>query len=120
MEVKSLINWLLAGVFFLFAIVQWNDPDPWKWIILYSIIAILIVLYQLGFKTKSIFGIVALLFLGYGLYLSPSVFAWIQNGMPSLMQEMKAETPEIENMRELGGVLICFITAAVYWRKSRQ
>jgi len=112
---KSIINWIIASIFIGFAVIQWNDPDPIMWICLYGAMALMIILKQMEYQVKMIFAIFALAFLAYGLYLFPSLMKWIQSGMPSLAGEMKAETPEIEDMRELGGVVILFVTALVYW-----
>jgi len=114
-----MLNWIMVSLFIVFAAIQWNDPDPLKWMCLYGAMAIFIILYQLEYQIKSLFAISAIIFLVYGLFLFPSLLQWIQSGMPSLAGEMKAESPEIEDMRELGGVIIVFLTSVFYWVKSK-
>ena len=120
MKKKSMINWIIAGIFILFAAFQWNDPDPFLWIGFYGALALMIILHQLGFNMQTFFGISAALVLAYGLYLFPSCLRWVQAGMPSLTGEMQAGTPEIEAMRELGGVLIVFVATFIYWRTYKE
>jgi hypothetical protein len=52
----------------------------------------------------------------------PDIFQWINDGMPSVMGSMKAESLYIELVREGGGLLMSLILASVFffnWRSDR-
>ncbi len=105
----KVLNSILAFFFLLFAIVQYNDPDPWLWIILYLFIAVIS-----AFAAAEIYpkvwiraGIVACI-IGLGVLL-PDFINWIQNGAESIVQKMKAEKPHIELTREFLGLFLSIL-----------
>jgi len=104
------IYFVISGLFFLFAVVQWNDPDPLIWMIFYGVISLIYVLLALGkkfaFYLSVLMLIVSLLYMGLIL---PEIIKWIKDGMPSIVQSMKATIPTIEYTREFLGLLLCLI-----------
>ena len=40
-SVKKLINFIICGIFLLFSYVQLNDPDPYVWVVVYGLVAVL-------------------------------------------------------------------------------
>ncbi len=99
-------NLLLGIMFTLFAIVQYNDPDPIRWILLYSVAAISCFLFSrgVGIPILDYAGVAICLF---GLVrLLPKLIEWIKMGMPNIAGSMKAETPYIEFTREFLGLLL--------------
>ncbi|MEL7124479.1 MAG: transmembrane 220 family protein [Bacteroidota bacterium] len=101
------INIIVAILFVLFAIVQWNDPDPLKWIILYGSVAIVSALAAIN-RYYRYFTLALLLACTIGLILLiPEVITWINNGMPTIAGSMQAESPHIELMREFFGLVLC-------------
>lgn len=117
---KQIIHYAVAALFFLSAIVQWNDPDPLIWIITYASVSALILLYALGkpMKNFALIGLVACI-IGM-LFYAPDAFQWFNDGMPNIAGSMKAETSYIEFMREFFGLLICCLTLFVYFRLSQK
>lgn len=114
----KLINAILAILFALFAIVQYNDPDPWLWIIAYSAMAILSAsAIFLKINRFIIIGAIAL-FSIWGLLLLPDFWNWLQHGAPSIASEMKASEPHIELTREFLGIIICLATLFFHWKKN--
>lgn len=97
----------------LAAIVQWNDPDPYLWIIAYLIPCVLTFFY---FR-KTLHSYVAMgTLIVYLFFLStyiPSITGWIMDGMPTITGSMKAESKYIELVREGGGLLICVFHLAL-------
>jgi hypothetical protein len=97
------------------AIVQWNDPDPIIWIIAYLGITTLAV-FDLTNRSHKFFTV--MLFTAYLIafltYL-PDALQWIQDGMPSVVESMKAESMYIELVREAGGLLLCLTCTFVYF-----
>lgn len=101
------LNIVLSILFVLFAVVQYNDPDPWNWIIMYLYVAMIcgFAIYQ---KYNQF-----LLGLGFGVCLFwmvdlfPDFLNWIEMGTPNIASEMKTEEPHIELVREFLGLIIC-------------
>jgi len=96
----KLVNIILALLFALFAIVQYNDPDPWLWMGIYAFIAIIS-----GLAAAEIYptwliriGLVGCV-IGLGILL-PDFIDWISGGAESITETMKAEKPHIELTRE--------------------
>lgn len=108
-------------MFFLFAFVQWNDPDPVLWISIYAFAAIMSALASFNkfYMPLLIFGTIAG-FLG-GLYFFPaSVSQWIMQEWQQADLSMK--TVKMEEARESFGLfiisLILGIAAYKAWRKN--
>ena len=112
----KITNGILAILFFVFAILQLNDLDPWLWVSIYGMVALLCGINSIGFYLpKLILVAIFVTLLGLGWYL-PSFINWIRNGMESITSSMKAETPYIELVREsLGLVLILVTLIWLYW-----
>ena len=116
---KKILNWFWILLLLVFAYLQLNDPDPLKWVFLYSLLALLILLHTIGKRIRFGFLIYAAIMTILILINIPSCLEWIQAGMPSLTQEMKAEDPTIESMRELGGLILCLVISLLYYRPSK-
>ena len=104
------IFFFISGLFLLFAIVQWNDPDPVIWMIFYGVMSLIYILLALGkkfaFYLSVLMLIVSVVYMGFIL---PEIIKWIKDGMPSIVQSMKATIPSIEYTREFLGLLLCLI-----------
>ena len=100
----------ISGLFLLFAIVQWNDPDPLIWMIFYGVMSLIYILLALGKKFAFYLSVlmltVSVVYMGFIL---PEIIKWIKDGMPSIVQSMKATIPSIEYTREFLGLLLCII-----------
>jgi hypothetical protein len=97
---------LFAHVFILFAALQYNDPDPYVWIPIYMLMAILCVISIFRPMHMILFFILFLFYTSGSIYLFPEHFQGIS--MP-----MNERTPAIEEARESLGLLIC--AAANLW-----
>ena len=104
------IYFVISGLFFLFAVVQWNDPDPLIWMIFYGAMSLIYILLALGKKFAFYLSVlmltVSVVYMGFIL---PEIIKWIKDGMPSIVQSMKATIPTIEYTREFLGLLLCLI-----------
>ena len=112
-----LFNLIFAVLFVLFAVLQYNDPDPYIWGPIYLYAAWLCWQAAKGkyFPKAYIFGLVA-----YGIYAAwlffdkDGVWSWAtEHQRENLVQTMKAEKPWVEETREFGGLLIA--SAALIW-----
>ena len=116
----KIINITFTIIFALFAIVQYNDPDPWLWIILYAFVALVSALAVAGIYYKSwiYVGILACL-IGMSILL-PDFIDWIRNGAESITQSMKAEKPHIELTREFLGLFLCGLVLGFHLWSARK
>ncbi len=94
---------LFFFLFTLFAYVQLNDVDPWLWVSGYMLIGLTSLLSLFitpkRFVFMGLFGI-------YGIWtitILPEFINWLSLGMPSIVGEMKAESPYIEFARARRG-----------------
>ncbi|MFN7115478.1 MAG: transmembrane 220 family protein [Saprospiraceae bacterium] len=114
------LNIILAILFLLFAIVQYNDPDPFVWIAIYGIVAVVCALA--AFKKYYIW----LILLGLAISAVeatttiPGFIEWIRLGMPNIAETMKAEKPYIEYTRELLGLVLCVGTLIFQYIQARK
>jgi hypothetical protein len=106
----KILNWILAAMFLLFAIFQYNDPDPIQWAALYLLTMTVCILAALNKSNKYLIAIGLVISVIWAISLSPDFFAWVKEGMPTVTGTMKAENPHIELVREFGGLFIAAIT----------
>ncbi|RAJ94343.1 transmembrane family 220 protein [Larkinella arboricola] len=90
-------------LFILFAVFQYNDPDPQIWIPIYGVGAFASFM-ALGNAVRPWFFILA----GLG-YLVAAIYQWPPAFEGFLLDEMGMKTINIELARESGGLAICAI-----------
>ena len=111
----------MTGLLILSAIVQWNDPDPLRWILCYSVSAIITLcslIRSLPPSIPLIWGLVVLLsslFVGMDFLMSEEQFDW---DLFWNVIAMKNETVELG--RELGGLLLVTVWMAVLTWKMKK
>jgi hypothetical protein len=102
-----LANFILAAVFALFAIVQYNDPDPLRWILLYGFIALVSLLAGFRRYYPIVLTLGVIVCVVWALSLFPSVRElFIENNPSDLVESMQAKKPYIEGSRESFGLLL--------------
>lgn len=112
------INLVLALAFLLFALVQYNDPDPWGWMAVYLMVAAVSAFSAFGKSNRYV------VYAGLGVviiwagFILPEFINWINMGMPNIVESMKAETPYVEFTREFLGLVLC--AAALVWQLVTQ
>lgn len=116
----KLVNIILALLFTLFAIVQYNDPDPWLWIGVYSFIAIISGLAAAKIYPSWLIRIgLAGCVIGLGILL-PDFIDWWNTGADSITQSMQAKKPHIELTREFLGLVICTLVMGLHLWQGEQ
>lgn len=111
---QKTLHIIVTILFVLFAVVQYNDPDGWKWVILYLIVAGIVGFGTVGKRDKTfIVAVIALSGIWF-LTLIPDFIHWVNMGMPTIVETMKVEAPHIELTREFLGIGICL--AALWWQ----
>lgn len=113
----KMTNLILACIFALFAALQYNDPDPWRWIALYGFVAGVCAFAAFGRRNPYV-NLVGIATCVVWLALwSPGFLDWLKAGAPNIAGQMKAETPYIEFTREFLGLLLCGAVLYWQWRK---
>ncbi len=103
MPLLSAWNWLMAALFGLSAVLQYNDPDPLSWIAIYAAAAAC-VLWALRRATWPLAAPVAVIAAVWAALLSPDVLGHIR--VSDLFLRMSEKGGRVEVGRELGGLLI--------------
>lgn len=118
-NLRTLINWLLFGVFLSFAWLQFNDPDPAIWVSIYALVGLLFGISNFK-KVAKVWVLVLMLALGiFALYHVPPFIEWLKSPDKSeLFGEMVYKKPYIEGSREFMGLLIA-ILALLYLLKQK-
>lgn len=118
----KIIHFILAAIFSLFAIVQYNDPDPVLWILIYGSVAILAALKlymkQVNFRPLilTIIGILSL----YALVHIPGFIEYLRKpDKGELFGTMIYDRPWIEQTREFLGLLLCIGSLVYLWITNR-
>ncbi len=113
-------HYIVSFLFLVFAAVQYNDPDPWLWILLYLFVAAIPLLYIKGSLHSKVLGLIMIpLFLKTSLYV-PDLMQWVRAGMPTITGSMQAESPHIELIREFFGMVLCLVVVWYYYLKSKD
>ncbi|MEZ4775437.1 MAG: transmembrane 220 family protein [Bacteroidia bacterium] len=102
-------NILLAALFAVFTLVQYNDPDAWEWIIFYGFVTALFGFAAAGkFYKPAVWVGLAACIIG-AAYHVVGAFQFLTNddGI-TFSQGMSNTYPYIERAREFGGLVISF------------
>ncbi len=116
----KVLHIIIALVFVLFAGFQYNDPDPWFWAAMYAFVAVIAGLAAFGryYRWLTLFGIAVCSI--WMLTLLPDFIHWVQMGMPSIVEHMKAEAKHIELTREFLGLILAGGTLIYYYFLGRR
>lgn len=111
--------WSLAIVFALFALVQYNDPDPIRWILLYGGVAVHFIMAATGKLYRAAVWLWLAAAIVWAATLFPDFLNWIRMGEPSIVGSMKAEQPWIELTREFLGLVVAALGCIFLLWKGR-
>ena len=116
----KILNIILTILFVLFAVVQFNDPDPYLWILIYGATAAISGFAIVGKYHKIIILSVIGICIIWMATLIPGVIDWVEKGMPSITGSMKAESPHIEFVREFLGLFIILLALVFHYFQARK
>ncbi len=102
------LNLVVAAFFVLFSLVQYNDPDPLVWMVVYSVAALACVLYRLESLPPAAAAGYGVLVLLWGLYL---VYRVISQGQ-FIFDE--------EGREMMGSFLVATWMGVLYWRGAQR
>lgn len=118
------LHLVFAALFAISAGLQYNDPDPFGWTLLYLAAVLVAVGAWRGDRRVRLpaWGVLAVC-VAWMAFLAPGMGAFIARGEPSLLAAtMKAGDPVIEEAREfLGlGIVALDAVAALLWATVRR
>jgi len=113
------MNWIIRGLEIVFAVlflfgaaVQYNDPDPIRWMAIYlaACAACLAAVWNVGgWWFPALVGLVALI---WGLTLAPRAFPNVRLG--ELVEQWEMKDVRVEEGREMYGLfIICVVMIVV-------
>ena len=116
-------NGLWALLFAFSVVVQYNDPDPWLWMLIYGAAAVVCVREVMGksrWEAAAAVGVIALIWAGT---ISPRVLGVVP--FASMFEEFEMQNVQVEESREMYGLLLIAGWMAVlghraFWRGRRE
>jgi hypothetical protein len=107
----QILNLIFLLAFIFSVIVQFNDPDPLPWVIIYGLAALVCVLELLR-RTHWLFpAAAATASLAWALSIAPRVIGHVR--FADLFAEFEMKNLAVEEARETGGLLISATWMAV-------
>jgi hypothetical protein len=97
-----LVNVVMVALFAASAALQYNDPDPLRWAMVYGLAAVACIAVWRRPALWWVAGLVGLAALAWCLALAPHALPSFRAA--DLVRTMKAETPSIEESREILGL----------------
>ena len=99
--------------------MQYNDPDPWIWIAIYGVVAIVSFFQWRGKVSDKVLLLLSVIFFAATLSYAPEIVGWAEKGFPNIAGEMKTENPHIELVRETLGLTIASASLFYLYRISK-
>jgi hypothetical protein len=116
------LHFTLAVLFLSFTIVQFNDPDPLLWILIYGAMVAVCVMAAFKLVYPKLMMVQGALYLVYCVLLWSGVSQWFTSDDKAMLFDdlAKMQYPYIEESREFLGLAICLVVLALYlWLSMR-
>lgn len=112
----KVLHIVLSLLFFSFALVQYNDPDPFLWILIYGVMTAFCLQAARGKFYPRLMWAAALGFGIYAVILAPGTWDWWNSDDRSLLFDdlAKMQFYYIEEAREFLGLMICLVVIGIY------
>ena len=107
----TIFNYVMVLVFLVFIAVQYNDPDPLRWIAMYGAAVLVCVLGAVRKAHYLVPALVGLISLMWAVMLAPDVIGKVSFSELFASTQMKSAVVELG--RETGGLLIVFLWMAI-------
>lgn len=114
----AVLNAFFLVVFVLSAAVQFNDPDPVRWAAVYLSAAAMCVLQMLKLTPRWLPPTLLAIAVGWACLLVPSVAG--QVSLADVFASISMKTRDVEEAREIGGLLLVASWAGVLAYRQRR
>ena len=94
----------MAVLFLIAAALQYNDPDPLRWMAIYGLAALACLLALAGRLPRPVPAAIGLAALAWAATLAPGVVGRVSIG--ELFESYAMKSEPVEEAREMGGLLI--------------
>lgn len=108
---RRLAGFVLAVLFIVMAGMQYNDPDPMRWVAVYGAAAIASLLGAFGRLPVLVPAVIGAGALAWALLLVPDVMGKVAVG--DLFETVEMQNKAVELGREMGGLLVVVAGMAV-------
>ena len=98
------VSWAMAALYLFSAALQYNDPDPLRWMAIYVAAAVAAAALPLRRWAIPLSFVVALAALAWAAILTPEI--WGRVGFTDLWRKMSEKGGAVEVEREIGGLVI--------------
>ena len=118
----KIVKIFFAVLFLLFVIVQFNDPDPLLWIVVYGSMVMVSIMSIYRRYPTGIMIVMASGFLIMTILYFDGFATWFNSDDRSLLFDdlAKMQYPYIEEAREFLGLLICIAVLIFYFYLSKS
>jgi MFS superfamily sulfate permease-like transporter len=116
------VNLLLALMFVAFAVVQFNDPDPLVWILVYGAMAVICALAAFRYYPRTVMTVLLGCYVVYSFFFYKGVIEWWAQDDKSILFDdiAKMQHPYVEESREFLGLMTCIIVLILHLLLSRR
>ena len=119
-----MLNIFFVLLFISCAILQYNDPDPYIWMPVYLLGAIICFMALLNQFRPALYLIAWTIYIPYAAYIffyDEAIMTWLNEDKPQdIVQSMKAGKPWIEQTREFLGLIILIVALIINWTWFRR
>ena len=113
----KIFNLVFAILFVFFAMLQYNDPDPYVWIPIYLYGALMCWMCYRGKANRMALYAGIAVYFAYAVYLfvaDDGVLSWIKDhNAENIAETMQAQKPWIEDSREFFGLVILMVVLGI-------
>jgi hypothetical protein len=118
-KIVDKVNYFFLLIFLLCVAVQYNDPDPFRWMAVYGAAALCCVLFVIRKLPLQLAAVVGLVSLIWAILIVPEV--WGQSiPVKEIFATIHMLSPGVEEIREIGGLLIIAFWMFVLLLKTRS
>jgi len=110
MNFNKILQLFFSLLMVVFAYLQLNDPDPFLWVLIYLLVALMLGFSAFGKRNKIVFcGLIGSMLIAMAI-LSPGLWQWIRyEPAEDLLYGMSPDRMYIEESREFLGLLIAIL-----------
>ncbi|HEX4946426.1 MAG TPA: transmembrane 220 family protein [Blastocatellia bacterium] len=100
----KIANYVMLAAFIFGVIVQYNDPDPLRWMAIYGAAAVACGLYAAGRRLWIVPAVVLVIAVIWAATLAPAALGKV--GFGELFEAFEMKDERVEIGREFGGLMI--------------
>jgi hypothetical protein len=114
------LTWLMLLLYVFGAVVQYNDPDPVRWMAIYAAAAVTCVLALRGRMPRWLPAVVALVAIAWSATLLPGVIGKVSPGEMVEAFEMKSERVEVAREGYGLAIIAVWMIVLFVWGRGRR